>query len=104
MTEAELYKELGTLTKNKEKWKESIPYVFSLLTYDSVKIQAKALWMLGEMGLIYPQSVLASVPTIASFLDSPTFAGAGCFRIWEDRPRQLPCDRTVLGESVPLCL
>ena len=71
MTEAELYKELGTLTKNKEKWKESIPYVFSLLTYDSVKIRAKALWMLGEMGLIYPQSVLASVPTIASFLDSP---------------------------------
>ena len=71
MTEAELYKELGTLTKNKEKWKESILYVFSLLTYDSVKIQAKALWMLGEMGLIYPQSVLASVPTIASFLDSP---------------------------------
>ena len=70
MTEAELYKELGTLTKNKEKWKESIPYVFSLLTYDSVKIQAKALWMLGEMGLIYPQSVLASVPTIAYFLDS----------------------------------
>lgn len=71
MTEEELYRELGTLTKNKEKWKESIPYVFSLLTYDSVKIQAKALWMLGEMGLIYPQSVLASVPTIASFLDSP---------------------------------
>ena len=27
--------------------------------------------MLGEMGLIYPQFVLASVPTIASFLDSP---------------------------------
>ena len=71
MTEADLYKELGALTKNKEKWKESIPYVFSLLTYDSVKIQAKALWMLGEMGLIYPQSVLASVPVIASFLDSP---------------------------------
>ena len=71
MTEAELYSELGALTKNKEKWKESIPYVFSLLTYDSVKIQAKALWMLGEMGLIYPRSVLASVPTIASFLDSP---------------------------------
>ena len=71
MTEAELYRKLGALTKNKEKWKESIPYVFSLLTYDSVKIQAKALWMLGEMGLIYPQSVLASVPTIASFLDSP---------------------------------
>ena len=71
MTEAELYKELGTLTKSKEKWKESIPYVSSLLTHDSVKIQAKALWLLGEMGLSYPQFVQDVVPTIASFLDSP---------------------------------
>ena len=71
MTDAELYKELGTLTKRKEKWEESIPYVSSLLTHDSVKIQAKALWLLGEMGLIYPQSVQDAVPAIASFLDSP---------------------------------
>ena len=71
MTEAELYKELGTLTKSKDKWKESIPYVSSLLTHDSVKIQAKALWLLGEMGLSYPQSVQDAVPAIASFLDSP---------------------------------
>ena len=71
MTEAELYKELGTLTKSKDKWKESIPYVSSLLTHDSVKIQAKALWLLGEMGLSYPQFVQDVVPTIASFLDSP---------------------------------
>ena len=71
MTEAELYKELGTLTKSKEKWKESIPYVSSLLTHDSVKIQAKALWLLGETGLSYPQFVQDVVPTIASFLDSP---------------------------------
>ena len=71
MTEEELYKELGALTKNKEKWKESIPYVSSLLTHDSVKIEAKALWLLGEMGLIFPQSVQAAVPAIASFLDSP---------------------------------
>ena len=71
MTEAELYKELGTLTKSKEKWKESIPYVSSLLTHDSVKIQAKALWLLGEMGLMYPQSVQDTVPAIVSFLDSP---------------------------------
>ena len=71
MDEAELYKELGTLTKSKEKWKESIPYVSSLLTHDSVKIQAKALWLLGEMGLMYPQSVQDTVPAIVSFLDSP---------------------------------
>ena len=71
MTEAELYKELGALTKEKDRWAESIPYVSSLLTHESVKIQAKAIWLLGELGLIYPQSVQDTVPTIASFLDSP---------------------------------
>ena len=71
MTESELYKELGALTKNKEKWKGSIPYVSSLLTHDSVKIQAKALWLLGEMGLVYPRSVHDAILVIASFLDSP---------------------------------
>ena len=38
MTEAELYKELGALTKEKDSWAESIPYVSSLLTHESVKI------------------------------------------------------------------
>ena len=71
MTEAELYKELGLLTKDKDRWKEAIPYISSLLSHDSVKIQAKALWLLGEMGLIYPQAAQDAVPTIASFLDSP---------------------------------
>ena len=71
MTEPDLYKELGELTKSKDRWKESIPYVSSLLTHDSVKIQAKALWLLGEMGNIYPQSVQDAVPAIAAFLDSP---------------------------------
>lgn len=71
MTEAEIYKELGVLTKNKGNWQESIPYVSMLLTHESVRIQAKALWLLGEMGLIYPQSVRDTVPAIASFLESP---------------------------------
>ena len=71
MTESELYKELGKLTRDKGIWKESIPYVSSLLTHDSVKIQAKALWLLGEMGLAFPLSVRDAVPVIASFLDSP---------------------------------
>ena len=71
MTKAELYKELGALTKNKEKWKESIPYVSSLLTHDSVKIQAKALWLLGEAGLLCPEEVKDVVPVIASFCDRP---------------------------------
>ena len=71
MNESDLYKELGILAKDKDRWKESIPYVSSLLTHDSVKIQAKALWLLGEMGLAYPQTVQDAVPAIASFLDSP---------------------------------
>jgi len=71
LNETELYKELGNLTKDREQWKESIPYVSSLLTHDSVKIKAKALWLLGEIGLAYPLSVRDAVPVIASFLDSP---------------------------------
>ncbi len=71
MSEAELYKELGILTNDRRKWKESIPYVSSLLTHESVKIQAKALWQLGEIGLIYPLLVKDAVPVIASFCDSP---------------------------------
>ena len=71
MNESELYKELGVLTKNRNKWEESIPYVSSLLTHESDKIKAKALWLLGEMGLVFPQLVQDAVLAIASFCDSP---------------------------------
>ena len=70
MNGSELYKELGKLTKDRDRWADSIQYVSSLLTYDSVKIQAKALWLLGEMGLEYPQPVRETVPAIASFCES----------------------------------
>ena len=65
MNESELYKNLGVLTKNRNEWKESIPYVSSLIDHDSVKIQAKALWLLGEMGLTYPLAVKDAVTVIA---------------------------------------
>ena len=55
----------------KDQWEENIPYISSLLSLDSVKIQAKALWLLAEMGLAYPQSVRDAVPSIASFRNSP---------------------------------
>lgn len=70
MNESELYKELGVLTKDKDQWKESIPYVSSLLNHESVKIQAKALWLIGEMGIEYPIMVQEAVPVIVSFCDS----------------------------------
>ena len=54
MTESELYKGLGALTKNKNEWEKSIPYVTTLLEYDSMKIKAKVLWLLGEIGLKFP--------------------------------------------------
>lgn len=70
MTDSELYKSLSALTKNKGVWEEQIPYVESLLSADSVKIKAKALWLLGEMGLAFPSSIKDSVDAIASFCDS----------------------------------
>ena len=70
MSESELYKELGQLTKDKAKWEESIPYVSSLLSHESVKIRAKALWLIGEMGLANPQPAREEAPKIAPYLDS----------------------------------
>ncbi len=67
---SELYKELGVLTKDKGRWEENIPYVASLLGHETEKIKAKALWLLGEMGLEHPDKVKDTVPEIASFFDS----------------------------------
>ena len=70
MTENELYKKLGELTKNKSVWEDSIPEVAAQLKSDSQKIQAKALWLLGEMGLQYPEKIGEFVPGISDFLSS----------------------------------
>ena len=95
MTEAELYKKLGALTKNRERWEESIPGVASLLEHDSVKIKAKTLWLLGEMGLSFPEAIGDSVAAIASFcnnaepllreraLNAIGRIGRGCFQTVE---------------------
>lgn len=65
-----LYRELGQLTKDKIIWKQNIPYVASLLKNQSPKITAKAMCLLGEMGLIYPQEVAPYTKEIASFIVS----------------------------------
>ena len=70
MTEAELYKELGRLTKSKDQWEASIPHVALLLASGSVKIKAKALWLLGEMGLAHPTAIAEHIPAVAAFCDS----------------------------------
>lgn len=71
MNDRDLYKDLGILTKDRGRWEESIPFLSSLLSHESVKIQAKAIWLLGEAGLTFPESVKGAVPGIASFLNSP---------------------------------
>lgn len=65
-----LYKELSQLTKDKNIWKENIPYIASLLKNQSAKIVAKALWLLGEMGLRYPQEAAPYIGEIATFIGS----------------------------------
>ena len=70
MTESELYKNLSTLTKSKDQWEKNIPYVASLLSSESTKINAKALWLLGEMGLKFPLAIKDGVSAIAAFCDS----------------------------------
>ena len=70
LTESELYKELGRITKEEDTWEENVPYVSSLLTHKSVKIQAKVLWMLGEMGLKFPHLIKDAVPEIFFFCKS----------------------------------
>lgn len=70
ITEADLYKKLGELTKNKAEWESSISDVADLLAQDSSKIQAKALWLLGEMGLQHPDKISDCVPAVAGFLNS----------------------------------
>ena len=69
MSESETYKSLGELTRCRERWEESIPGVAALLDSESPKIKAKALWMLGEMGLAFPDAVKVYVPAVAAFLD-----------------------------------
>ena len=90
--EKELYKELGALTRERGRWEESIPYVASLLSHDSTKIKAKALWLLGEMGLAHPDAIGGYVESIVPFIGStePLLReraanalgriGRGCFR------------------------
>lgn len=70
MNDKELYRELSALTKKKEDWKANIAYIGSLMDGQSPKITAKVLWLLGEMGLLYPEETAPYAEKIASFLDS----------------------------------
>ena len=70
MNEKELYTELSRLTKNKDQWQMNIGFTASLLTEQSLKIVGKSLWLLGEMGMLYPNEISLFIEEIAAFLNA----------------------------------
>ena len=69
-TDNEILNELRELTNDKGNWKANIHDVAHKLDDDySVAVKAKALWLLGEMGLKYPREIESHVNDIASYLE-----------------------------------
>lgn len=67
----DILKELRDIQKNRECWKTSIDDVASKLSENySIEIKAKALWLLGEMGLKYPAEIECHIEKIASYLNN----------------------------------
>lgn len=65
-----ILKKLREITKDKNHWSESIAYVGEKLDEEySVEVRAKALWLLGEMGLNYPMQVNPYLEDIADYMD-----------------------------------
>lgn len=67
--EAKILSKLKKIQKCKEEWKNNIDDVAEKLNGNySINIQSKALWMIGEMGLKYPNKVEPYIGKIASYL------------------------------------
>lgn len=66
----ETLNELRNITKNKDTWKDNIDDVAAKLNGDyPVTVKAKALWLLGEMGLKHPVEIKRHVGDIAGYLE-----------------------------------
>lgn len=82
--ENELYKKLSVIFKNKELWLESIPFVSKLILqnadFTTDKLKAKALWILGEIGLCYPEKIGHLICNIVSYLhdENPLLRQRAC--------------------------
>ena len=67
----EILKELRDITKNKEDWKSNIDDVAARLNENSsVAVNAKALWLLGEMGLKYPLEIEDYIEDIVYYMEN----------------------------------
>ncbi len=66
-----ILKELRDITKDKTCWEENISSVADKLNEEySIEVKAKALWLLGEMGLRHPSEIECHIEVIASYLDN----------------------------------
>ena len=66
----DILKEIREITKNKEKWEDIIDSVaFFLNENSSIVVKSKILWLLGEMGLNYPNKVRIYIEDIVSYLE-----------------------------------
>ena len=71
MDDKAILNELRDITKNKDCWKANIGDVSDKLNEDySIAVKAKALWLLGEMGLMHPEEIECHVENISSYLDN----------------------------------
>lgn len=71
MSDKDILKELRHIQKNKHDWKSNISKVAEKLDENnSVDVNAKALWLLGEMGLKYPVEIEKYVKDIICYLDN----------------------------------
>ena len=67
----EILKELKEITRNREGWKSNMDYVAAKLNENhSIAVNAKALWILGEMGLKYPVEMEPFIKDIADYLEN----------------------------------
>lgn len=65
-----ILKKLREIRKDRDNWIESIGYVGERIDKDySIEVRAKALWLLGEMGLNYPMQVKQYVKDISDYMD-----------------------------------
>lgn len=66
----EILKELGDITRNKEEWKSKIDDIAAKLDENySIAVNAKALWLLGEMGLKHPIEIERHIKDIIPYLE-----------------------------------
>lgn len=66
----EILKELGDITRNKEEWKSKIDDIAAKLDENySIAVNAKALWLLGEMGLKHPIEIERHIKYIIPYLE-----------------------------------